>query len=279
MDLNMEVGQTTSKILFTILLIIFISGCGNKKNETGKIFSLNDSVNAAAIDNKTVDTSAGKKTIYLTFDDGPNRGTGNVIKIAKEEKIPISMFLIGVQLHGSPGQEATYRRILEDSLIEIDNHSYSHAHNHFDKFYTKPQEVIKDFDRCADSLHLTAKIIRTPGRNIWRLPGIRFTDIKKCCAAADSFYKAGFKIVGWDVEWPFNNHLALTKTPTQMLQKIDSLFSKKETKTSNQLVLLAHDQSFADSEDSASLHSFIKQLKADKRYQFKMISAYTTIKN
>ena len=279
MDLNMEVRQTTSKILPTILIIILTTGCGNKKDKSGKIFFSNNFVIATATTNKTADTLAGKKTIYLTFDDGPNRGTGNVIKIADEEKIPISMFLIGVQLHASLGQEANYRRILEDSLIEIDNHSYSHAHNHFDKFYTKPQEVIKDFYRCADSLHLTAKIIRTPGRNIWRLPGIRFTDIKKSSAAADSFYKAGFKIVGWDVEWPFNNHLALTKTPTQMLQKIDSLFLKKETKTSNQLVLLAHDQCFADSEDSASLHSFIKQLKADKRYNFKMISDYTAIKN
>ena len=85
--------------------------------------------------------------------------------------------------------------------------------------------------------------------------------------------------MGWDLEWMFNNHLQLTKTPEQMLAKIDSFFSKKETRTLNHLVLLAHDQSFADSTDADSLLSFIKQLKADGRYRFEVVSKYPGLKN
>jgi len=32
-----------------------------------------------------------KKTIYLTFDDGPNKGTQNVLNILTEEKIPATL--------------------------------------------------------------------------------------------------------------------------------------------------------------------------------------------
>ena len=35
-----------------------------------------------------------KKTIYLTFDDGPDRGTKIVYNILKEQEIPATMFLI-----------------------------------------------------------------------------------------------------------------------------------------------------------------------------------------
>ena len=34
------------------------------------------------------------KTIYLTFDDGPDRGTKIVYNILKEQEIPATMFLI-----------------------------------------------------------------------------------------------------------------------------------------------------------------------------------------
>jgi len=279
MDPDSGVARAASTTLTALSFIVFLSGCHGTKETPSPISDKKDSTTAAANILKIPDSVSSKRTIYLTFDDGPNRGTGNVLKVLQEEDIPASMFLIGVQLHGSPGQEADYNRMLQNHLLEVDNHSFSHAHNHFDKFYKTPQNVIDDFSRCADSLHLTDRIVRTPGRNIWRTASVQFTDIKKCGDAADSLYKAGYTAMGWDVEWTFNNHLQLTKTPAQMLEKIDSFFSKKETRTLNHLVLLAHDQSFADSTDAASLVSFIKQLKADGRYRFDVVSKYPGLKN
>jgi len=52
-----------------------------------------------------------------------------------------------------------------------------------------------------------------------------------------------------------------------------------KTKTPNHLVLLAHDQVYADKEDSSSLHSFIQKLKGTNEYFFEVISHYPGIKN
>lgn len=279
MDPDPGFTRTTLTTSLALSFIIFLTACHDTRDTPSSASEIKDSIAAVVNVLQIPDSVDNKKTIYLTFDDGPNRGTRNVLKVLADEEMPASMFLIGVQLHGSPGQAADYHRIQQNQLLEIDNHSFTHAHNHFDKFYKTPHTVIDDFTRCADSFQLPDKIVRTPGRNIWRTASIQFTDIKKSSDAADSLYKAGYIALGWDVEWTFNNHLRLTKTPAQMLEKIDSFFSKKETRTNNHLVLLAHDQSFADSTDAASLLSFIKQLKADGRYKFAVVSRYPGLKN
>lgn len=36
-----------------------------------------------------------KKKLYITFDDGPNKGTRNVLHIVKDEGVPVSFFIVG----------------------------------------------------------------------------------------------------------------------------------------------------------------------------------------
>src|SRR5262245_3191301 len=36
-----------------------------------------------------------KKKIYLTFDDGPNKGTRNVLDIVQQEDVPVTFFIVG----------------------------------------------------------------------------------------------------------------------------------------------------------------------------------------
>ena len=134
--------------------------------------------------------------------------------------------------------------------------------------------MINDFIRCEDSLHLSKKIIRTPGRNIWRTNSITSTDLKNSEAAADSLRSNGFTVVGWDLEWSFDNALNVTNTGDELLQQVDSAFSKRKTKTPDHLVLLAHDQVYADAEDSARLHQFMAKLKNSNEYNFEVISNY-----
>jgi len=278
MDPDSEVEKSTSKIVAPFLIALLFTACESYK-EQNEVFPAEKEQHSGSLkENKTDSNLLKAKTIYFTFDDGPNKGTGMVLKVAAEEKIPISMFFIGTQLHGSLAQMRLFKQVKQNPLVEIVNHSYTHAHNHFDNFYRNPGEVIADFSRAEDSLGLHEKIVRTPGRNIWRTAQISSTDLKKCEPSADSLYKAGYTAVGWDVEWTFNNRLKLTKTTQQMLDKVDSFFSKNETKTPGHLVLLAHDQSFADSTDAASLKNFIEQLKNSGRYQFEMISKYPGLK-
>ncbi len=230
----------------------------------------------------TVDSNAdtvSKNTIYLTFDDGPNRGTENVLNAINKEQLPITMFLIGQHVYGSEKQKEMLDSIRSNRLIEIANHSYTHAHNHFQKFYNTPINTIFDFQRCADSLQLAAKIIRTPGRNIWRLGNINSTDEKHCIAAADSLAGYGYKVVGWDVEWRFNNKLRLEKTSDQLVSQIETMFSKDQMKIPRHLVLLMHDQVFTDSANAAELTTFLTKLKSSGNYRFEMISKYPGLKN
>ena len=224
-----------------------------------------------------------KKKIYLTFDDGPNRGTRNVLNIVKEEKVPVTFFIIGEHVFASRAQEATWDSLTcsPDSLVEICNHSYTHAwHNRFNSFYQSPDSVIMDFDRCRDSLQLQNNIVRTPGRNTWRIDTIQFTDIKQTAAAVDSLKNAGFTVMGWDLEWHYDHkELALKNRADDLLSQIDSLFKKGRTKSAEHLVLLAHDQVYADPVDSCELHQFIKKLKLKGDYEFELATRYPGAQN
>lgn len=277
MDPDAEAEQIASTILRTTVITVVFTACHSYQTETNASvnniqFSLPDStanrITAVATKKKK------KKTIYLTFDDGPNKGTRKVMHIAEQEEMPITMFIIGSQVYGSREQTATYDSLLKSNFVEIADHSYSHAHNAYAKFYTRPDSVINDFIRCEDSLHLSKKIIRTPGRNIWRTNSIISTDLKNSEAAADSLRLNGFTVVGWDLEWSFDNTLNVTTTGDELLQQVDSVFSKRSTKTPDHLVLLAHDQVYADAEDSARLHDFMLKLKNSNEYNFEVISNY-----
>ncbi len=216
-----------------------------------------------------------KKTIYLTFDDGPDKGTKVVYNILKQEEIPATMFLIGEHVYDSRMQQNMFDTLKACNYFELANHSYSHAfRNRFNIFYSLPDSVIKDFTRSADSLHFTTSIVRTPGRNIWRTASINSTDINGSVSAANSLYTKGFTAVGWDVEWHFNDAQKLVQTDSQMIDIIDSAFAKNQTKTINHLVLLAHDRTFKTTDDSASLHNFIQHLKKKEEYEFAVISSY-----
>ncbi|MBC7829123.1 MAG: polysaccharide deacetylase family protein [Chitinophagaceae bacterium] len=219
-----------------------------------------------------------KKKIYLTFDDGPNRGTRNVLNIATQEQVPITFFIIGEHAFASKTQELTWDSLTlaPDSLVELCNHSYTHAwHNRFNSFYQSPDSVVKDFERCRDSLQLKNNIIRTPGRNTWRIDTIQFTDLKKSIAAVDSLQNAGFVVMGWDLEWHYDHSgLALKNRSDDLLNQIDSLFKKGKTKSAEHLVLLAHDQVYEDAEDSCELHQFIKKIKLKPEYELELATRY-----
>jgi peptidoglycan-N-acetylglucosamine deacetylase len=216
-----------------------------------------------------------KKTIYLTFDDGPCKGSKTVLSILQKEQTPATLFIIGAHVYGSKAQLAIYDSLKKSNWIELANHSYTHAfENKFYKFYSDPDSTTKDFIRCNDSLHFTNNIIRTPGRNIWRTENVYSTDLEPSIASGDSLQKKGFAVVGWDVEWHFTNTQSLVEDDIEMVNKIDSAFAHNDTKTKNHLVLLTHDRTFTKPEDSAKLHRFITALKEKDEFDFEVVSAY-----
>jgi peptidoglycan/xylan/chitin deacetylase (PgdA/CDA1 family) len=220
-----------------------------------------------------------KKKIYLTFDDGPNKGTRNVLNIVIQEQVPVTFFLVGEHVFASTSQRATFDSLKAAETIELCNHSHTHAHSRYSKFYADPDSVVRDFERCDDSLGFDNNIVRTPGRNIWRVDTLTFTDLRKSAAAADSLQNAGFVIVGWDLEWHFDHKTFVLKNNSdEILAQIDSMFAWNKTKKQDHLVVLAHDQVYDKPDDSSELHNLIKKLKSRDEYELVVTSKYPGVK-
>lgn len=223
--------------------------------------------------------SAQKKKIYLTFDDGPNKGTKNVLDIVKEENIPATFFIVGEHVFASSSQAKVWDSLLATPSIEICNHSYTHAHNKYDHFYQTPATVVKDMEKTKEKLLPNTDIVRAPGRNSWRTDSIRFTDIKKSKAAMDSLQQAGFQVLGWDLEWHYDPKTFKVKNSAEeLLAQVDSMFKKNKTKLPGNLVILAHDQVYHSTADSLQLRQFIQKLKANNEYELSLVSSYPAIK-
>jgi hypothetical protein len=277
MDPDPEGNFTTSPIFKTTVLTVAFSSLYFYQTGPEHAIIISPAItDCNAVSATVIETPAArkKKVIYLTFDDGPNRGTRNVLRIIEQEKVNATLFVIGEHVYGSRYQSSIYDSASRMSLLEIANHSFTHARNKYRRFYELPDSVVKDFARCADSLKLKSNIIRTPGRNIWLTSKLRSIDIKSSTAASDSLYHFGFRSIGWDLEWHFDAEQHLVQTSEGMAIEIDSAFSRQQTKTPGHLVLLAHDQAFACSRDSSSLHNFIIRLKQNENYEFEQVSKY-----
>ncbi|MGD1318169.1 polysaccharide deacetylase family protein [Chryseobacterium sp. 2R14A] len=253
-------------------------GCNQKieVKESEKILSKEPPVaKVPRIDDE--DIPSDKRVIYLTFDDGPNRGTENLLKILHKRNVCATAFLVGKHATDSKRQKDDLEKMRADQLIELANHSYTHAHNKYSDFYKNPDAVVKDFDLAKDSLKLTGKIARTPGRNIWRLNNINVTDLKSSSEAADQLKIAGYKVIGWDLEWKPTNKMNLKGNHEAMLKKVDSIFFNDLEKTSRHLVFLTHDQYLNDADSINELDLFIEKLQKSNRFVFRKVSAYPKI--
>lgn len=271
----------------TVLMssVAFILNSCNKKKSQKDDITDNDGSKSAKLEQKhvtksdsaAIDSTDNRRTIYLTFDDGPNKGTENLLKIAHNRNVPITAFVVGQHVYGTKKQKEEFKKLQGDDLIEIANHTYSHANNKYSTYYKNPELVIHDFDEAKDSLKLSSNIARTPGRNIWRINNINSTDIKSSTFAADELQKVGYKVIGWDLEWKPNSNMTLKSNHKDMLKKVDSIFFNDLEKTSRHLVFLTHDQYLTDENSVRELDLFIDGLQKTKRFQFKKISDYPKI--
>jgi peptidoglycan/xylan/chitin deacetylase (PgdA/CDA1 family) len=220
-----------------------------------------------------------KKKIYLTFDDGPNKGTQNVLDILQQENVPATFFIVGEHVFMSKEQAATWDSLLQAKNIQLCNHSFTHAHNRYQKFYEHPDEVVKDIELTKEKILPDNYIVRAPGRNCWRIDSLHFTDIRKSKAAIDSLQSAGFIVMGWDLEWHYDPKTFILKTSAdEMLKQVDSIFAKNKTRLQDNLVLLAHDQVYKSSADSQQLREFVQKLKQNDEYELSTVNSYPAIK-
>lgn len=87
-----------------------------------------------------------KKTVYLTFDDGPGgKATLEVLDTLQKENVPATFFIIGNQICGQ-----------EDIILRMKNeghslglHSFSHDRN---ILYRSNADFINEMKKCQDEL-------------------------------------------------------------------------------------------------------------------------------
>lgn len=105
--------------------------------------------------------SETKKTVYLTFDDGPSKNTGKILDILAEHQIKATFFVIGKDL-SEEGIENLKRAAKEGHAIGL--HTYSHDYN---KIYASVSDFLTDYDllrqRLEELLGFCPTIFRFPG--------------------------------------------------------------------------------------------------------------------
>ncbi len=254
--------------LFPLLLLIFACiSCSNKPKEKEPVTSTVKPVE------EVFDSSL--KYIYITFDDGPLEGSEDIDDAVRKEQIKVNVFVVGQHALASERMKGFYKLYQNNPYIEIGNHSFSHAHDHYKEYYQNPAGVVADFMKCQDTLKIPTKFARQPGRNQWRLKNIRLNDVSSGTASADMLYQQGFKVFGWDVEWQHDSKTgAPIQTVDDMAELIEKRLDENKTVTHNQLILLAHDEMFRNGWEESELKQLIDKLKAKQIYHFEHLSKY-----
>lgn len=271
-------------LITTFALTLFTVSCTNNRQEKKEPAIVNtDSLRKAVAEQKRADSlkalAGTRKKIYLTFDDGPNKGTRNVLQVIKDEEVPASFFTVAIHSIDTRQQAETWQLLKADNAIALCNHSYSHAHNHYTSYYAHPDSVVADFNKAKSMMGYTNMVARMPGRNAWRIDTIVHTDIYESKPAIDSMYSAGYSVMGWDIEWTFD-HKSLEPDPdtAMLLRRIYNLLDAGKTKTPGHLVLLAHDQAFQKDDYVEKLRYVIQQLKNNPEYELLLATKYPGVR-
>jgi len=214
--------------------------------------------------------------IYLTFDDGPSSGSRLVNELSEKDSLPVNVFLIGRNVCGTDKNRQVFREYQANPLVEIGNHSYTHAERQYKKYFGRPAEVLADFDRTRDSLHLTNGFSRLPGRNFFRLDLLARDDLSNGKAAADTLAARGYYIFGWDLEWRRQPAKGIdVHTGKEMLDIVAAQLEKHKTFLPGRLIILLHDSELTDEHFKNELEEFIRLARTDG-FRFEHLSQYTT---
>lgn len=219
------------------------------------------------------------KFIYLSFDDGPLNGSQNINAVAQKYQVPMNVMVVGEHVFMNATQKKYFNNYKQNPYVEVNNHSFSHANNQYYSFYTKPQKVLKDFNKSMNLLGLDNKIARLPGRNVWAVNGKEYNRHKETKEAAKLLTQHGYKLIGWDIEWQYNRK---TKYPIDTHQEFFAklkkhLESNKKLFTPNNIVVLLHDPMFR--KDSSELENFIELLQTQTDYIIMPLSRYPVRNN
>lgn len=139
--------------------------------------------------------------VYLTFDDGIQEGTAEVLAVLAATNVSATFFLTGTQIdYAMKKDRITTQALLKEIYTRhaIGNHSYSHANDQYADYYRNNgiltdnhgsrRSILEDFDQSKDTINQllaamqcpdtsnhayplalkqTTPLARLPGRNTW----------------------------------------------------------------------------------------------------------------
>lgn len=194
-----------------------------------------------------------KKTVYLTFDDGPSARTVEILDILKEYDIKATFFIVGK--NGEKGKPILKRIVDEGHTIAI--HTYSHV---YEKIYESVENYLTDFNKTYDLIYETTgvkpEIFRFPGGSVNKYNASIHREI------TSELTRRGFTYYDWNAS---NGDAASNVTRNSVLiNTINSAGNK------NRVILLMHDSEHKYHTVSA-LKDVIEHFK-EKGYRFDKIT-------
>lgn len=227
---------------------------------------------------QNINNKCGKTvSIYLTFDDGPMETSQFLDSVLIRDSILVEVFVVGYRVAASETMRQRLEMYRQNTLVEIGNHSYSHASGHYRSFYTDHAQVVNDIIKNAGSLDLANHLVRLPGRNTWRINGRKRTDMTDANAAADSLDSLGYKLVGWDLEWKIDTCKKRYSSANEMMGQIKYAIQAKRLFEEDHVVILCHDWALSDQYFRDELALFIRKIKEAGCITFAHLSSYPGI--
>jgi len=237
---------------------------GNSKHQTQQHIRLVDSLT---------------QYVYLTFDDGPQKGTVACMEVCKQKNVKATFFMVGLHAQQkSDGKQivAQIKQLYPQFLLA--NHSFTHAKEGYRSFYKQHEQTQHDFYKAQAYLSVPYNIIRLPGNNVWITQKITKTN-RQTLGVTQLLDSAGYNIIGWDAEWRFKKK---TSNPVQsaeeMAWEIQRLLAKNKTRTPKHCMLLTHDRMFKEPAFADSLARMIDILKTNEHIVFETCDKYPGLK-
>jgi polysaccharide deacetylase family sporulation protein PdaB len=200
-------------------------------------------ITANSLNEKAIYKNANtdKKTVSLTFDDGPHpKKTTEILDILKKHDVKATFFIIGINAEQHPD---IVKRIIDEGH-EIGNHTYSHNL----KTKKTPTSEIERLDEYINkSFGYKIKLYRPPG-------GIICQDTKKVSQELD------YDVILWNVDTKDWAHKSVTSIKNNVLKNV-----------SCGSIILMHDYITGESNTADALDIIIPELKKEG-YQFLTVS-------
>lgn len=233
--------------IYMVLLLIVIFSIIYKFAINKQVYNENYTPNIKNV----YDVDIDKKTVYLTFDDGPTHVvTNQLLDVLKKYNIKATFFVVGKEIEGT--EDILLRIYKEGHGIGL--HTYSH---NYKKLYSSEEifinEMLKTREKVKDITGYESNIIRFPGGSAKHLNS-KFLE---------KLHKNNFKVFDWNVNLcdGVNPNLSANKL-------LDN--AKKYRESYSRLIVLMH-CNFNNKNTIKALPRIIEYYK-NLGYEFKAIT-------